>query len=203
MGTTPWSCAVHRHRHPVTDHTVPVGDVVVLLGAPGSGKTTVGEELARRGLRWREWELWVLERWGSRDAFVAQKAAALPALHQAMRTWIAEPGPPAAIESTGLSDAAFLDALGHEHRCLVVRLDVAEAEALARVATRARGRHLSDALDGARTVWQAFHEVVVPHRPVDLAIDTARLPPAHTAALVAGMVSRRAQPPPAPGARRR
>jgi adenylate kinase family enzyme len=38
---------------------------VVLLGAPGSGKTTVGEELARRGLRWREWELWILEQWGS------------------------------------------------------------------------------------------------------------------------------------------
>src|SRR4029450_6219364 len=33
MGTTPWTCALHRHPHPVTDQTVPVGDVVVLLGA--------------------------------------------------------------------------------------------------------------------------------------------------------------------------
>jgi hypothetical protein len=173
-----------------------VGDVVVLLGAPGSGKTSVGEELARRGLRWREWEPWILEQWGSRDAFVAQKARALPALHHAIRAWIAEAGPPGAIESTGLSDAAFLDALGDEHRCLVVRLDVAEDEALARVATRPRGRHLSDAIEASRDVWRAFHEVVVPHRPVDLAIDTGRLPPAHTAALVAGMLSRRARPRP-------
>src|SRR5262245_34046791 len=86
MGTTPLTCAVHGHRHPVTDQTVPVRDVVVLLGAPGSGKTTVGEELARRGLRWREWELWILEQWSPRDAFLAQKAEALPALHQAIRT---------------------------------------------------------------------------------------------------------------------
>jgi hypothetical protein len=173
-----------------------VGDVVVLLGAPGSGKTAVGEELARWGLRWREWELWILEQWGSRDSFVAQKADALPALHRAIRTWIAETGPPAALESTGLSDAAFLDAPGGEHRCLVVRLDVSEDEALARVATRARDRHLSDAIEANRAVWRAFHEVVAPHRPVDLVIDTGRLPPAHTAALVAGMVSRRARPRP-------
>lgn len=196
MGTTPLTCAVHRHRHPVTDHTVPVGDVVVLLGAPGSGKTTVGEELARLGLRWHEWEPWILEQWGTREAFVARKAEALPALHRAIRAWIAEAGPPAAIESTGLSDASFLDTLRDEHRCLVVRLDVTSHEALARVATRPRGRHLSDAREGARGVWQAFQDVVVPHRPVDLVIDTERLPPAHTAALVAGMISRRAQPRP-------
>jgi hypothetical protein len=180
-----------------------VGDVVVLLGAPGSGKTAVGEELAGRGLRWREWGLWILEQWGSRDAFVAQKADALPAFHQAIRTWVAEPGPPATIESTGLSDAAFLDALGREHRCLVVRLDVTEDDALARVATRARDRHLSDAIEANRAVWRAFQAAVVPHRPVDLVIDTARLPPAHTAALVAGMVSRRGRPRPGPAAPRR
>ena len=176
---------------------------MVLLGAPGSGKTTVGEELALRGLRWREWELWMLERWGSRQAFLAVKAEALPELHRAIRAWTAEPGPPAAIESTGLSDAAFLDALAGEHRCLVVRLDVSYDDALARVTTRARGRHLGDDPGGLRPVWQAFDQVVVPARPVDLVIDTARIPPAHAAALLAGMVRRRARRRPAPAAPRR
>ena len=176
---------------------------MILLGAPGRGKTAVGEELARRGLRWREWELWVLERWGSREAFVARKANALPELHRALRTWIAEGGAPAAIETTGLSDAAFLDALRGDHRCLVVRLDVSEDEAQRRVATRARDRHLSDEPAANRAVWRAFHQVVVPRRDVDLVIDTGRIPPGHTAALVAGMVSRRGRPRPAPAARRR
>jgi hypothetical protein len=179
-----------------------VADVVVLLGAPGSGKTAVGEELARRGLRWREWEVWILARWGSREAFVAGKADALPALHSAIRSWIADTGPPAAIETTGLSDAPFLDALAREHRCLVVRLDVAEDEAQSRVASRARDRHLSDDLAANRSVWRAFHQLVVPHRPVDLVIDTARIPPPHTAALVAGMLKRRGRLRPGTGARR-
>jgi hypothetical protein len=156
----------------------------------------VGEELARHGLRWREWELWMLERWGSREAFLAVKAEALPELHRAIRAWIAEPGPPAAIESTGLSDAAFLDALAGEHRCLVVRLDVSYDEALARVTSRTRGRHLGDDPQGLGPVWQAVHQVVVPTRPVDLVIDTARIPPTHAAALVAGVVRRRARPRP-------
>lgn len=164
---------------------------MVLLGAPGSGKTTVGEELARRGLRWREWEMWLLERWGSGEAFVAAKAQALPELHAAIRAWIAEPGPPAAIESTGLSDTPFLDALAGEHRCLVVRLDVSYDEALARVTSRDRGRHLGDDPRRLARVFQAFQQVVVTARPVDLVIDTARLSPGHAAALVAGMVRRR------------
>jgi shikimate kinase len=191
MGTTPWTYALHRHAILSRIKMCAVADVVVLLGAPGSGKTAVGEELARRGLRWWEWELWILARWGSRDAFVARKAEALPALHGAIRAWTAEGGPTAAIETTGLSDAAFLDALGREHRCLVVRLDVAEDEALRRVATRDRDRHLSDEVAANRAVWRAFDQMVVPRRPVDLVIDTARLSPAHTAALVAGVTRRR------------
>jgi len=58
-----------------------VARVVLLLGPPGSGKTTIGEELGRRGLRWREWEPVILARWGSREAFVARKAEALPQLY--------------------------------------------------------------------------------------------------------------------------
>jgi hypothetical protein len=132
-----------------------------------------------------------------------RQGAGLPELHRTIRTWIAEAGLPAAIESTGLSDAAFLDGLAGEHRCLVVRLDVSQDEALARVVSRARDRHLSDEPAANRAVWRAFHQAVVPARPVDLVIDTARLPPAHAAALVAGMVRRRARPRPAPAAPRR
>ena len=100
--------------------------VVVLVGAPGSGKSTVGALLGASGLRWRDWEPIILERWGSRESFVAAKAEALPLLHREIRSWIDEDGPAAVVESTGLSDAAFLDDLDATGSCFVARLDVSE-----------------------------------------------------------------------------
>ena len=151
--------------------------VVVLLGAPGSGKTTVGEELARRGFRWREWEITLLERWGSRENLVANKAEALSALHDEMLRWIAEDGSTAVIESTGLSDAPFLDRLERGHGCCVVRLDASADESARRVAERERGRHLTDDPARNRGIWDAFYDVVAPHRRIDLVLDTATLSP--------------------------
>lgn len=159
----------HLHRARMVE---PVVDVVVLLGAPGSGKSSVGERLGARGFRWREWEPLIVERWGGRERFVAAKDEALPALHREIRDWIADDGGPAVFETTGLSDSPLLAELRRSGRAYVVRLDVTEAEALRRVSTRERGRHLTDELDDNRRVWAAFHERVVPATDVDLVIDT-------------------------------
>ena len=151
--------------------------VVVLLGAPGSGKSTVGEALGRRGLRWRDREPEILARWGSLAGFAAAKAEALPALHAEILAWVADGGAPAVVESTGLSDATLLDALARDHDCLVVRLDVSPAGAAARIAGREAGRHLSDDAGANRAVWQAFQDVVVPTRTADLVVDTEAAAP--------------------------
>ena len=37
--------------------------IVVLLGPPGSGKSTIGGALGHVGFRWREWESYILDRW--------------------------------------------------------------------------------------------------------------------------------------------
>ncbi|MGE0599627.1 MAG: AAA family ATPase [Dehalococcoidia bacterium] len=153
-----------------------MGRTVVLLGPPGSGKSTIGVELARLGLRWRDWESWILESWGTRERFVANKAEALASLHEAILHFIDGAETPAVIESTGLSDHDFLDRLCQDYPgTFIVRLDVSEAEALKRVAARVQGRHLSDAIEGNRAVWQAFQVVVVPSRAVGLVIDTELL----------------------------
>ena len=89
--------------------------VVVLVGAPGSGKSTVGALLGASGLRWRDWEPIILERWGSRESFVAAKAEALPLLHREIRSWIDEDGPAAVVEST-----AFRDFVVPQRRCDIV-----------------------------------------------------------------------------------
>jgi hypothetical protein len=83
---------------------VPV-QVVVLLGAPGSGKTSVGRALGERGWRWREWEVELVGEWGRRDEFLANKetefdtvvvrldVAARRALHPTAATSTASCGP--------------------------------------------------------------------------------------------------------------
>jgi len=147
-------------------------DVVVLLGAPGSGKSTIGRELGLRGLRWREWEQILVDRWGSREAFLEVKAEALPKLHREVLEWMSSDGGPAVFETTGLSDAPLLAELRQTSQALVVRLDVGVEHALARIAARDQAQHLTNSLDDNRRVWRAFQEHVVPTADVDLVIDT-------------------------------
>lgn len=146
--------------------------VVVLLGAPGSGKSVIGNELRRRGLRWHDWEATILERWKSREHFVANKDQALPLLHRQITEWIESDVQVAVVETTGLSDAPLIDALDRSGSALIVRLDVSEEEASRRVAARIHGQHLSDDLDVNREVGRAFRREVIPRRRVDLVIDT-------------------------------
>jgi hypothetical protein len=165
-----------------------VSGVVVLLGPPGSGKTTVGDELGRLGFRFREWEMVILERWGTRAEFVAHKATALPDLQRDIRTWIEDDGARAVIESTGLSDGPFLDALARDLPCFVVRFDVSEKEAERRLASRARGRHLTDDLAGNRRVRREYETQVLAHRPVDLVVDGDQTTAPEAAARIAAAV---------------
>jgi shikimate kinase len=146
--------------------------VVVLLGVPGSGKSAIGEELARRGLRRRDWEIAIVERWGTREQFIADKTRALPRLHAEILEWIHEAGPIAVIETTGLSDAPLLAELERSGSAVVVRLDVSEDEADRRVAARAQGRHLSDDAAANRAIGRAFRQHVLPRQRADLVIDT-------------------------------
>jgi shikimate kinase len=149
-----------------------VGRVVVLVGPPGSGKTTIGAALGRLGLRWRDWEPMILARWGSREDFVAEKHLALPWLHDEVVRWIDSAEAPAVLETTGLSDAPLLDRLDREASAFVVRLDVTESVAMSRVRKRPQNRHLNDDLESNRTIWRAFYDGVAPNRRVDVAIDT-------------------------------
>ena len=65
----------------------------------------------------------ILERWGTRGAFLRNKAEALPELHDEIERWIDSSPTPAVVESTGLSDARLLDRLQASRGALVVRLD--------------------------------------------------------------------------------
>lgn len=157
---------------------------IVLLGPPGSGKSTVGAVLGSLGYRWREWEPILLARWGSRQAFIANKEQALAEHRAELAAFVREVGNPAVLETTGISDSRFLDALSTDATLFVVRLDVPLEEALGRVSARARGHHLSDDTERNRATWQAFQEMVVPRRKAHLVIDTVSVGPNEAATLI-------------------
>ena len=158
--------------------------VIVLLGPPGSGKSSVGAELGELGFRWREWEPELLVRWGSRDRFVERKTDALAWLDASRLAFIEEGPGCAVIESTGLSDGAFLDGLSR-HCVFVARLDVTEDAALERIGRRPAGRHLSDDLEANRRAWRAFDEHVRPFRRAQVVIPTDVVSPKEAAVRIA------------------
>jgi hypothetical protein len=131
----------------------------------------VGRALAERGYRWREWEQELVDRWGGREAFVANKDEALPAFHAELRAWL-DAGPPAAtIESTGLSDASLLDELDASERIFLARFDLEASEAARRCAERPAGEHLTDEPADATRVIAEHERLVRPTRRVDLVVD--------------------------------
>jgi hypothetical protein len=114
----------------------------------------------------------ILERWGSRECFVAEKRLALPWLHDEIIRWIGSDETRAVIETTGLSDAPLLDRLDRTGSSFIARLDVSEAVAMVRVQERPQHQHLTDDVDSNRAVWRAFYDVVAPNRRIDAAFDT-------------------------------
>lgn len=169
-----------------------MGVIVVLLGGPGSGKSTVAAELAKLGFRWRDWEVELLRKWGGRDAFLARKEEALSGLWSDILAVADEANAPLVIESTGISDAPFLDRLRAERPgTLIVRLDIEAKEALRRIAGREAGQHLADGIGPNQAAWQAYDSLVRPHRRVDLAVDSSATSATETAQRIHNLIDAR------------
>ncbi len=131
----------------------------------------------------------VLERWGSREAFVADKRVALPWLHDEIIRWIDCDDVVAVIESVGLSDAPLLDRLERDASAFVVRFDVTEPVAMSRVRERPQDQHLTDDVEWNGVIWREFYDVVASSRRVDAAIDTEVMSADETAAQIIGRVT--------------
>lgn len=133
--------------------------VVLLVGPPGSGKTSIGEHLASDfGYVYEDREAGLLREWGSLEAFREHRDDAIRAMHDAFERELASTGAPLVYESTALTERGFVERLQRDAGAFTVLLTVTLDRALARIARREPGGNFSNAPDTTTAVWSACTE---------------------------------------------
>ncbi|MGI9328081.1 MAG: hypothetical protein ACR2PZ_22865 [Pseudomonadales bacterium] len=120
-------------------------DLVYLMGPPGSGKSTLGNELNRLGIAdFTDLEPMLVRKYGSGEKFAKQR----PMVHRWIRNFYREQlttvSLPVVVETTGIGDRPFLEELCTKYRVLFVKLDTPRDQCVARVGSRASGQHVNE-----------------------------------------------------------
>lgn len=145
--------------------------IVALIGPPGSGKTHLGLLLASSlGFDFVETEKELIERYGSREAFIADKRAALAELERSLRGRAASSAVAVVIEGTGLSDGPMLNRLRADFPCVFVEVFAPRALCVSRVQAREHGRNLSNDPEETARFHDFWLREVAPRYAFDLEV---------------------------------
>lgn len=145
---------------------------IVLMGPPGSGKSFIGNTLARRGIaRYVELEPILVKKFGKGSEFLSNKAAALAFIRESYRTQLNEAAGPIAIESTGVSDRAFIEEMVREHGLLLDKIVTAKATCLERVANRPKDLNIGNDVSASARFHDFWYASVEPTYTFAAAVD--------------------------------
>jgi adenylate kinase family enzyme len=153
-------------------------EAIVLFGVPGAGKSYLGNRLQARGVaRYLELEPILLQKFGELEAILARldevSAFVWEHYRRELKRYRDVGGLMPVFESAGVTDRALLDQLDAAHRVAYVHVDVPREVCTERVATRARGRNISNTTDAERMGqhYDLWHQKVLPKRECVLRVD--------------------------------
>jgi shikimate kinase len=156
---------------------------IVLVGAPGTGKTSIGLALARLGYWFEDREAALLARYGSIEEFRRRKDEAIARLHADFLAAVRAEAKHWVYESTALTERDFVTRLRDEFGGFAVRLEIPLDTALERVGARTPGANLSNDAEATGRHWQLCNDAYET-MSFELSVDTSR----HTPAELAGTI---------------
>jgi len=146
-------------------------DAILLMGPPGSGKSTLGNELHGRGIAtYTELEPLIVEMFGQGRAFVPKRPRAHRWIREFYRQQLAEANLPVVIETTGISDREFLQELAECYALLRVLLTTSCEICLDRVRTRPKGHNVGAPEKPMAQFYDDWHSQTKPSYAFDLPV---------------------------------
>jgi predicted kinase len=138
--------------------------MILLMAPPGSGKTTLGNELNRQGIAsYSELEPKLIQLYGEGDEFAKHRATAHLWIWDFYRSELRESSLPVIMETTGIAGRDFINEVGSQHNMLFVKLDTPREVCLARLRVRPRGRNINEGTEeSSGEFYDNWHANVAP-----------------------------------------
>jgi predicted kinase len=141
------------------------------MGPPGSGKSTLGNELDNRGFAtYTELEPLIVEMFGQGEAFVPKRPQAHRWIRNFYRQQLVEANLPVVIETTGIGDREFLQELAQRYSLLLVMLTTPRDLCLDRIGTRPKGRNVNAPGKPMQQFYDDWHSQTKPTYEFDLSV---------------------------------